>query len=88
MKTYKQIEAEAKGLFRSLEDCSGLRDLEGFSGDLYALSQEAETTYTNDPDSDERLEALAEALAEAASALSDMADSYTEAHLALSGVLL
>lgn len=87
MKTYDQIHTEAKALFKSLEDCSGLKDLEGFSSDLYALSQEADAVYTNDPDSDERLEALGEALAEAASALGDMADSYTEAHLALSAVI-
>ena len=87
MRTYEQIKDDAVALFNSLSDCSGLRDLEGFSNDFYSLAQEADAAYVNDEDSDERLEALSEALSEAGGALSDMADSYTEAHMALDAVL-
>lgn len=87
MRTYKEIRDEARGLFKSLADSSALRDLEGFSNDLYSLGQEADAVYVNDENADERLEALAEALAEAASAVGDMAESYTEAYMALDAVI-
>jgi len=87
MRTYKEIRDEARGLFKSLADATALRDMDGFAQELEALAQEADAAFVNDPDSDDRLESLGDALSEAAGAVMDMLDNFSEAYTALDGVV-
>jgi methyl-accepting chemotaxis protein len=88
-KDIKAFDKSVAAAFKSLSDCSALKDLEGFAGELSDLADEANRlseaqghTEAGDDEAN-RLYDLADALREASEAVSEMADFYTEAHQVL-----
>jgi hypothetical protein len=83
---YTKIYTEVKEAYKSLGDGSALHDIEGFSNLLYGLAEEAENEALDEEITDDEaadLDTLAEHIRDAASAVSEMADNFTEAYTAL-----
>ena len=88
-KDIKAFDKSVAAAFKSLSDCTALRDLMGFADDLHSLAREGNDLALVQPDTEagddeaNRLYDVADALREASKAVSEMADLYTEAHQAL-----
>jgi len=89
---FNRLMSEAKSLFSDLSDCSGLTDLEGFGARFFGLVEEfnawADAADPDEFDSEvDRAYAISEALDTAGECVMNMAEEFTEAHMALSNAL-